>query len=89
MHYLASWRMALADDLLATTALPISTIAHRIGFRSEAGFSRAFSQARGRPPSAVRPGHLRPHRPNPTKSPDEGATATPVAMLLETSRAEA
>ena len=55
IRYLTEWRMHLAEDLLGTTDLTVSDIAHRVGYRSEEAFSRAFKRERGTPPSARRP----------------------------------
>jgi AraC-like DNA-binding protein len=51
IRYLTEWRMHLATELLATTDLPVVTIARRVGYESEEAFSRAFKRARGRSPS--------------------------------------
>ncbi|MEM7276454.1 MAG: AraC family transcriptional regulator, partial [Actinomycetota bacterium] len=53
-QYLTSWRMRLAEDLLATTSDGVLSIATELGYGSEAAFSRAFKRETGRPPSAVR-----------------------------------
>jgi AraC-like DNA-binding protein len=54
IRYLTAWRMHLATDLLATTELSISSIAHRVGYASEDAFSRAFRRERGVAPSQWR-----------------------------------
>jgi AraC-like DNA-binding protein len=56
MQYLASWRMQLAASLLAGTNLSIAHVAERIGYGSEAAFSRAFKRLCGFTPSAWREG---------------------------------
>jgi AraC-like DNA-binding protein len=54
MQYLASWRMQLAaNDLLGGTDT-IATIAERVGYESEAAFSRAFKKLVGRAPGEWR-----------------------------------
>jgi AraC-like DNA-binding protein len=54
MHYVAQWRMRLAHSHLRETAEPLSAVAHRFGYQSEAAFSRAFRRTFGVPPGAVR-----------------------------------
>lgn len=54
IRYLTQWRMHLAQDLLATTTLTVSEVAHRVGYQSEEAFSRAFKRERGAPPSRWR-----------------------------------
>jgi len=51
IRYLTEWRMHLAQDLLATTTLTVSEVAHRVGYLSEEAFSRAFKRERGASPS--------------------------------------
>ncbi|HEX6246185.1 MAG TPA: AraC family transcriptional regulator, partial [Polyangiales bacterium] len=59
MQYLARWRMQLAASLLGGTSLGLSQVAERVGYGSEAAFSRAFKRLIGVAPSAWREG-LRP-----------------------------
>ncbi len=59
--YLTEWRMHLAEELLATTELGVVDVAHRVGYRSEEAFSRAFKRARGMSPTPWR--QARAHRP--------------------------
>lgn len=54
MHYLALWRMQLAARLLADGGEKVASIAERVGFRSEAAFSRGFKRATGLSPAAWR-----------------------------------
>jgi AraC-like DNA-binding protein len=54
MHYLAQWRMQIASGLLADGNANIATVAAKIGYGSEAAFSRAFKKIVGRPPSECR-----------------------------------
>jgi AraC-like DNA-binding protein len=51
IRYLTEWRMHLAEELLATTELGVVTVARRVGYDSEEGFSRAFKRAHGLSPS--------------------------------------
>ncbi|MGI9645287.1 MAG: AraC family transcriptional regulator, partial [Ilumatobacteraceae bacterium] len=54
MQYVTRWRMQLAVDLLGEGELPIAAIADRLGYGSEAAFSRAFKRTMGEPPGAAR-----------------------------------
>ena len=54
MRYLARWRMRMAADLLASTPLRVSQIAQKVGYASEAAFSRAFRRHFGVAPAAHR-----------------------------------
>jgi len=64
IRYLTEWRMHLAEDLLASTDLGISAVAHRVGYDAEEAFSRAFKRTHGSSPGQWRAGRpLRPERP--------------------------
>ncbi len=54
MHYLTHWRLQLATRRLAEGAAKVSTVAHEVGYDSEAAFSRAFKKLLGSPPSVWR-----------------------------------
>ena len=54
MQYLARWRMQLAASLLSSTQDGVGAIAARVGYASEAAFSRAFKKSAGLPPAAWR-----------------------------------
>ena len=54
MEYLTNWRLQLAARRLATGQAPIAEIAERVGYGSEAAFSRAFKRSYGVPPSTWR-----------------------------------
>src|SRR2546430_4750291 len=54
MQYLTNWRMQLAANELRAGTDSIAVIGHRVGYESEAAFSRAFKKAVGVPPSAWR-----------------------------------
>jgi AraC family transcriptional regulator, alkane utilization regulator len=54
MKYLAQWRLQLAADLVRTTELGIAEIAGRVGYDSEAAFSRAFKRQFGASPASWR-----------------------------------
>ena len=57
MQYLANWRMQLAANHLLSGMDSVAEVAERVGYESEAAFSRAFKKAVGTPPS-----HWRKHR---------------------------
>lgn len=54
MHYVARWRMRVAQSLLSDGTATLSEIAEKLGYRSEAAFSRAFKREFGQPPTAWR-----------------------------------
>jgi AraC-like DNA-binding protein len=53
-RYVARWRMHLASNWLRQERLTVSDVSARLGYESEASFSRAFKRFVGVPPSAVR-----------------------------------
>jgi len=52
--YLVNVRMDAATDLLRDTSLPVALIAKKVGYTSEAAFSRAFKNRYGTPPARWR-----------------------------------
>src|SRR5262245_57084605 len=54
-RYVARWRIHLASSWLRKDRMTVSDVAQRLGYESEASFSRAFKRVIGVPPSAVRP----------------------------------
>jgi AraC-like DNA-binding protein len=54
LHYLAQWRMQIAIGMLRRGDFGMAEIAAKIGYGSEAAFSRAFRKMMGAPPSAWR-----------------------------------
>lgn len=54
MHYLTRWRMLVAVSLLQENDSPLVEIANRLGYDSEAAFSRAFKRHLGVSPGSVR-----------------------------------
>jgi AraC-like DNA-binding protein len=54
MQYLANWRMQLAATHLLAGTDSVAAIADRVGYESEAAFSRAFKKAVGAPPGVWR-----------------------------------
>jgi AraC-like DNA-binding protein len=57
MQYLSHWRMQAAAGLLADGNAKVATIASRVGYESEAAFSRAFTRMVGVSPAAWRKRH--------------------------------
>jgi AraC-like DNA-binding protein len=54
MQYLTQWRLQLAADQLARGSAKVASIGARVGYDSEAAFSRAFKRATGSSPAAWR-----------------------------------
>ena len=54
MQYLTSWRMQLAASQLQNGMDTVATVGERVGYESEAAFSRAFKKVVGTPPSEWR-----------------------------------
>jgi AraC-like DNA-binding protein len=54
MQYMTNWRMQLAANHLLSGMDSVAVIANRVGYDSEAAFSRAFKKAVGLPPSQWR-----------------------------------
>jgi AraC-like DNA-binding protein len=54
MHYLGSWRMQVAAHDLRNTSATLAQVAERIGYDSEAAFSRAFKKTFGAAPATWR-----------------------------------
>lgn len=54
MHYLANWRMQVAAQSLRSSDDSLAQIAGRIGYESEAAFSRAFKKSFGSAPATWR-----------------------------------
>lgn len=54
LGYLRQWRMRLAADRLLRTQESVATIAHGVGYESEAAFSTAFHRVLGCPPGQYR-----------------------------------
>ena len=54
MQYMTNWRMQLAANHLLSGTENVAVIANRVGYDSEAAFSRAFKKAVGTPPSQWR-----------------------------------
>ena len=52
MRYLARWRMHVALDRLREEGVTVGELAGRLGYQSEAAFSRAFKRIVGSPPGA-------------------------------------
>jgi AraC-like DNA-binding protein/mannose-6-phosphate isomerase-like protein (cupin superfamily) len=54
MKYVVRWRMHLAARSLKEERAPVSELAERLGYESEAAFSRAFKRVIGTAPGALR-----------------------------------
>jgi AraC-like DNA-binding protein len=54
IEYLTGWRIQLAAERLRTTQESLARIAERVGYESEAAFSRAFKREMGARPGAWR-----------------------------------
>ncbi len=54
VRYLTELRMRLAAQWIGRDRMPIETAAHRLGYGSQAAFSRAFKRVTGRTPGAIR-----------------------------------
>jgi AraC-like DNA-binding protein len=54
MQYLAHWRMQVALTLLTDDRVAVGEIGRRLGYESEAAFSRAFKRFAGVTPGAAR-----------------------------------
>ena len=54
MSYVTRWRMQLAAAALKDEDVTIGELADRLGYQSEAAFSRAFKRVMGMPPGAIR-----------------------------------
>jgi AraC-like DNA-binding protein len=54
MQYVARWRMNVALTWLKQDDAPLGEVAGRVGYESEAAFSRTFKRLIGYPPGAVR-----------------------------------
>lgn len=54
MRYVVQWRMHMACTWLREKDVPLIDVANRLGYQSEAAFSRAFKRVIGAPPGALR-----------------------------------
>ena len=54
MSYVARWRMQVAVAALKDEGATVGQLADRLGYRSEAAFSRAFKRVIGVSPGAIR-----------------------------------
>jgi hypothetical protein len=54
MHYVARWRMHVASTWLRERDARIADVAGRLGYQSEAAFSRAYKRFVGVPPGSAR-----------------------------------
>ena len=57
LHYQTRWRLLLANEMLKRADTRVSDVARRVGYNSDAAFSRAFKAQFGfAPVMAKRPG---------------------------------
>lgn len=54
LGYITHWRMEIARQELASTAAPIIEVAEKVGYNSEAAFSRVFKKHHDKAPAAYR-----------------------------------
>jgi AraC-like DNA-binding protein len=54
MQYVTRWRMQVAHEALRSEGTTVAELADRLGYRSEAAFSRAFKRVTGVPPGSVK-----------------------------------
>jgi AraC-like DNA-binding protein len=54
LRYLTELRMRLAAEWIGRDRVPIDVAAHRLGYGSQAAFSRAFKRINGRSPGSAR-----------------------------------
>ena len=54
LRYVTELRMRLAAEWIGRDHMSIDTAAQRLGYASQAAFSRAFKRVTGRPPGALR-----------------------------------
>ena len=54
LRYLTPWRLTIAADLLRTGGLKVTEAAQRVGYASDAAFSRAFKAHFGYAPSEAK-----------------------------------
>jgi AraC-like DNA-binding protein len=73
MHYVTRWRMHLATVALSQ-GTAAGELARRLGYESEAAFSRAYKRVVGVPPGAVRNGAGRHEAPTAAAAVDASAT---------------
>ncbi|MFE3824476.1 AraC family transcriptional regulator [Streptomyces sp. NPDC059092] len=82
LRYATELRMLLAGQWLAQDTAPIQSVAQRLGYTSQAAFSRAFKRVTGLPPGASRdtpPTPSRPGLPGEDSRPRQAAAPGPQA----------
>ncbi len=73
LHYVAELRMRLAAQWIGHDRLPIETVAGRLGYASQAAFSRAFKRVMGHPPGDARTMAMPLERAQPARTASWGA----------------
>lgn len=61
LDYLTFWRMQKAKEMLSTSGIGLAEIARKVGYQSEAAFSKAFRRLAGMPPGQYRNGAVKNH----------------------------
>jgi AraC-like DNA-binding protein len=56
LRYLQHWRLSLAADMLRSGTMKVGEVARRVGYDSDASFSRAYKARFGHSPNAARAG---------------------------------
>jgi AraC-like DNA-binding protein len=82
MHYVTRWRMYLALDALKEGSASVAQLSSRLGYQSEAAFSRAFKRVITVPPGEIRRNRSaanRGSRPSPDARSDTPAPSRPRA----------
>ena len=54
MRYVTHWKMRAAEVSLKEGRMPLGELADRLGYATEAAFSRAFKRVTGRSPGSVK-----------------------------------
>ena len=62
MQYVTRWRMYVAVDVLNEENATVAELTSRLGYRSEAAFSRAFKRIVGDSPGAIRRNSMTSHQ---------------------------
>ncbi|MCM3885544.1 AraC family transcriptional regulator [Frankia sp. R82] len=80
LTYLTRWRLTTAARLLRQRDLPLSAVAHHVGYTSEFAFAKAFKREYGLAPGAYRRlarSRAEPHEPPPPRQPPAAPAEIP------------